>query len=96
MKLNELQAFIQKIRHNAGLQEALSFAQDVDAVAAIGRQGGLQLAAADMTYSPQHFDSLGAEELELVAGGKPVVMSSSTHISNWSTWICGCKPKSQN
>lgn len=96
MKLHELQTFIQKIKNNVGLKEALSFAQDATAVADIGRKVGLQFAVEDMIHYPKRLDSLGADELELVAGGKLGVMSSSTHISNWSTWICGCKPPVKN
>ena len=96
MNMNDLQALIQKIKNTAGLKEALSFAQDAEAVAAIGRQAGLKLSAAAMTHYPKSLDSLGADELELVTGGQIGVMSSSTHINNWTTWICGCKPPRPN
>lgn len=34
---------------------------------------------------------LKESEFKLVSGGRPGDGTTSTHINNWTTWICGCK-----
>ena len=54
------------------------------------KEEGVQLSADAMTSHPKSLDSLGADELELVAGGLMRGGGASTHINDWSTWRCNC------
>ena len=68
-------------------------ANEIKTIAKTAKEAGFQLSAEAMTRHPKSLDSLGADELELVAGGLMSQASGSTHINNWSTTLCGCKPK---
>jgi phosphosulfolactate synthase (CoM biosynthesis protein A) len=70
--------------------------EELKALIQKAKEEGFQLSAEAMTRHPKSLDSLGADELELVVGGGRVSIAGSTHINNWSTYVCGCKPPKEN
>lgn len=66
MSEEQLKAFMEAIKADAGLQEKLRVAADVDAVVAIAKDAGFLICAAE----PHHPKAeLSDKELEGVAGG---------------------------
>ena len=66
MSLEELKAFLAKVKGDTSLQEKLKAAADSDAVLAIAKEAGFMISAEDLTKSQS---DLSLEELEGVAGG---------------------------
>ena len=66
----QLAALIKKVKEDAGLQEKLKSAADLDAVVAIAKEAGFDVCKADwLRYQAQQTLSLSDEELEGMAGG---------------------------
>jgi predicted ribosomally synthesized peptide with nif11-like leader len=71
MSEEQLAALLAKLKDDAGLQEKLKGAADLDAVLAIAKGAGFDISKADwLKYQAQQTLELSDEELEGVAGGK--------------------------
>ena len=70
MSEEQLTALLAKIKEDAGLQEKLEGAADLDAAMAIAKEAGFDLSNADwLKYQAEQPFELSEEELEGVAGG---------------------------
>jgi predicted ribosomally synthesized peptide with nif11-like leader len=70
MSEEQLAALLAKLRDDAGLQEKLKGAADLDAVLAIAKDAGFEISkAAWLRYQANQKLELSDEELEGVAGG---------------------------
>ena len=67
MSEEQLKAFLEAVKADAGLQEQLEAAADADAVVAIAKAAGFVISV-DTLKQPQ--SELSEEELEGVAGGE--------------------------
>ena len=71
MSEEQLTALLAKLRDDAGLQEKLKAAADLDAVLAIAKDAGFDVSkAAWLRYQANQTLELSDEELEGVAGGE--------------------------
>ena len=68
MSLEQLKAFLEKVKGDTSLQEKLKAAGDADAVAAIAKETGFDISADDLKRAQP--TQLSEEELEGVVGGK--------------------------
>ena len=66
MSEDQRKAFLLKVKGDAGLQEKLKAATDVDAVVVITKEAGFKISAEEL---PKAQSELLEEELEGVAGG---------------------------
>ncbi len=66
MSLEQLKAFLEKVKGDTNLQEKLKAAVDADAVTAIAKEAGFSISADDWKNAQSE---LSDEELEGVAGG---------------------------
>jgi predicted ribosomally synthesized peptide with nif11-like leader len=66
MSEEQLKAFLEAIKADAGLQEKLKAAADSDAVLAIAKEAGFSISADDLKNAQSE---ISEEELEGVAGG---------------------------
>ena len=71
MSEEQLRAFMEAVKADAGLQEKLKAAVDADAVVAVTKEAGF-LISADELKRTQAVTELSEEELEGVAGGYKV------------------------
>ena len=70
MSEEQLTALLAKIKEDAGLQEKLRGAADLDAAVAIAKEAGFDVSKADwLKYQAKQTIELSDEELEGVAGG---------------------------
>ena len=70
MSEEQLAALLAKLKDDAGLQEKLKGAADLDAVLAIAKNAGFDISkAAWLSYQANQTLSLSDEELDGVAGG---------------------------
>ena len=70
MSEEQLAALLAKLKDDAGLQEKLKGAADLDAVLAIAKEAGFDISKADwLRYQANQTIELSDEELERVAGG---------------------------
>ena len=70
MSEEQLSALHARLKDDAGLQEKLKGAADLDAVAAIAKEAGFDISkAAWLKYQAKQIIELSDEELEGVAGG---------------------------
>ncbi len=70
MSEEQLAALLAKLKDDAGLQEKLKGAADLDAVLAIAKEAGFDISkAAWLRYQANQTLQLSDEELEKVAGG---------------------------
>ena len=70
MSEEQLTALLAKIKENAGLQEKLKGAADLDAAVALAKEAGFDISKADwLKYQAEQPFELSEEELERVAGG---------------------------
>jgi predicted ribosomally synthesized peptide with nif11-like leader len=69
MSEEQLKAFMEAVKADAGLQEKLNAAADVDAVVAIAKEAGFLISAEELQRSQAE---ISEEELEGVAGGTGV------------------------
>lgn len=68
MSEEQLKAFMEAVKADAGLQEKLNSAGDTDAVMAIAKTAGFVISAEDFQECPDP-EELSDEELEGVSGG---------------------------
>ena len=70
MSEEQLKALLAKIKDDAGLQEKLKGAADVDAAVALVKEAGLDISKGDwLKYQAEQIIELSEEELEGLAGG---------------------------
>ena len=70
MSEEQLTALLAKIKEDAGLQEKLKGAADLDAAVALAKEAGFDVSKADwLKYQAKQTIELSDEELEGVAGG---------------------------
>ena len=71
MSEEQLKAFMEAVKADAGLQEKLKAATDSDSVVAIAKEAGFVISADDLKKAQAEVQmrSLNDEELEGVAGG---------------------------
>ena len=70
MSEEQLAALLAKIKEDAGLQEKLRGAADLDAAVALAKEAGFDVSKADwLKYQAEQPFELSDEELEGVAGG---------------------------
>ena len=77
MSEQQLKAFLEKVKGNPSLQEKLKAAADNDAVAAIAKEAGFSISADDLKNAQSE---LSDEELEGVAGGRPITKTDGRRI----------------
>ena len=71
MSEEQLTALLAKIKEDAGLQEKLKGAADLDAAVALIKEAGFDVSKADwLKYEAKQTLELSDEELEGVAGGR--------------------------
>ena len=71
MSEQQLTDLLAKIKEDAGLQEKLKGAADLDAAVALAKEAGFDVSKADwLKYQAQQTLELSDAELESVAGGK--------------------------
>ena len=71
MSEEQLSALLAKLKEDAGLQEKLKGAADLDAALAMAKEAGFDVSKADwLKYQSKQTLELTDEELERVAGGK--------------------------
>ena len=71
MSEKQLAALLAKIKDDAGLQEKLKGAADLDAAVALAKEAGFDVSKADwLKYQAKQTLELSDEELEGVAGGR--------------------------
>ena len=68
MSEEKLKAFLEAVKADAGLQEKLNAATDVDAVVAIAKEAGFMISADELQRVQPALSE--DEELEMVAGGR--------------------------
>ena len=70
MPEEQLKAFLEAVKADAGLQEKLKAAGDVDAVVTIAKAAGFIISAEELKKSQEELsEELSARELEAAAGG---------------------------
>jgi predicted ribosomally synthesized peptide with nif11-like leader len=82
MSEEQLKAFLEAVKADAGLQEKLTAAADTERVVAIAQRAGFVITADELKKS-EHTTELSDEELECVAGG-------GTLDTNDYNSFCGC------
>ena len=72
MSEEQLAALLAKLKDDAGLQEKLKGAADLDAAVAMAKEAGFDVSKADwLRHQAKQTLELSDEELEKVAGGTP-------------------------
>ena len=70
MSEEQLSALLAKLKDDAGLQENLNGAEDLDAAVALAKEAGFDVSKADLLkYQAKQTLELSDEELETVSGG---------------------------
>ena len=73
MSKEQLTALLAKIKEDAGLQEKLRGAADLDAAVTIAKEAGFDVSKADwLKHQAKQTIELSDEELEGVAGGRTI------------------------
>ena len=91
MSEEQLTALLAKIKEDAGLQEKLKGAADLDAAMAIAKEAGFDLSNADwVKYQEQQTMELSDEELKGVSGGGTQRTNSVHSISEVSLFLEAC------
>ena len=76
MSEEQLSALLAKLKDDAGLQEKLNGAADLDAAVAFAKEAGFDVSKADwLRHQAKQTLELSDEELEAVAGGTFVIPS---------------------
>ena len=70
MSEEQLKAFLEAVKADAGLQEKLNAAADANAVVAIAKELGFMISADELQRAQAVGEELTDEELEGVAGGR--------------------------
>ena len=83
MSEEQLTALLAKLKEDAGLQEKLKGAADLDAAVALAKEAGFDVSKADwLKYQAKQTMELSDEELEGVAGGARCANSNCDY---WAT-----------
>ena len=82
MSEEQLKAFLEAVKADAGLQEKLKAAKDVDAVVEIAKAAGFVISAEELKKAQAE---ISEEELEGVAGGWD---TDSLDCTGMPTWPC--------
>ena len=78
MSEEQLTALLAKLKEDAGLQEKLKGAADLDAAVALAKEAGFDVSKADwLKYQAKQTIELSDEELEGVAGGAGCLNNSN-------------------
>ena len=78
MSEEQFSALLAKIKEDAGLQEKLKGAGELDAAVALAKEAGFDVSKADwLKYQAKHTLELSDEELEGVAGGEATSRSKN-------------------
>ena len=92
MSEEQIKAFLEAVKADAGLQEKLKAAGDADAVVAIAKAAGFVISADELQSAPSRWDELkpgvrdllefeiSEQELEGVAGGSGRCVCKTRHI----------------
>jgi predicted ribosomally synthesized peptide with nif11-like leader len=84
MSEEQLSALLAKLKDDAGLQEKLKGAADLDAAVAMAKEAGFDVSKADwLRYQANQTLELNDEELEGVSGG---TMNLVTEGTCWEIW----------
>ncbi len=87
MSEEQLTALLAKLKEDAGLQEKLKGAGDLDAAAAVAKEAGFDVSKADwLKYQAKQALELSDVELERVAGG----WNNDWRSNDWSCDITFC------
>ena len=79
MTEEKLSAFIDAVKGDAGLQEKIKVAADIDAVMAIAKEAGFDVSKADwIKHQARQSGELRDEELEGIAGGRSSAIGEGT------------------
>ena len=92
MSEEQLAALLAKLKEDAGLQEKLKGAADLDAAVALAKEAGFDVSKADwLKYQANQTLELSDEELEEVAGGfSGYDACGATHVAGITNcWQCG-------
>jgi len=89
MSEEQLAALLAKLKEDAGLQEKLKGAADLDAAVALAKEAGFEVSKADwLRYQAKQTLELSDEELEGAAGGGYMVGEGVVGAAG--TKRCGC------
>ena len=89
MSEEQLTALLAKLKDDAGLQEKLKGAADLDAVLAIAKDAGFEISkAAWLRYQANQTLELSDEELENVAGGQGVGFTGMVCMEQITGMVC--------
>ena len=90
MSEEQLSALLAKLKEDAGLQEKLKSAADLDAASAIAKEAGFDVSKADwLKYQAQQTLELSDEELEGVSGGVFTVAPLVIATIGFEAWFIG-------
>ena len=92
MSEEQLKAFLEAVKADAGLQEKLNAAADADAVVAIAKEVGFMIFADELQWAQRmeaDGDELTDEELEPVAGGQQTVLPQDGTLLCTHSNVCG-------
>ena len=81
MSEEQLKTLLEAVKTDAGLQEKLKAAKDVNAVVEIAKAAGFVISADELKKSRPE---IAEEELEGVAGGRGFTVSTNCHLCNAS------------
>jgi len=85
MSAEQLSAFLEAVKADAGLLEKLKGASDLDAVLVVAKDAGFDVSKADfLNYQPNQAIELSDEELENVSGGL-------TPVAAGLAWLLGAE-----
>ena len=91
MSEEQLAALLGKLKEDAGLQEKLKGAADLDAAVAIAKEAGFDVSKADwLKYQANQTLELSDEELERVSGGVEVTIDLCSARGTCGTNRCSC------
>ena len=79
MSEEQLNAFLEAVKADAGLQEKLKAATDADAVVAVAKAAGFGISADALKKAQTEVSVISEEELEGVAGGADTGL--------WQCWL---------
>ena len=89
MSEEQLTALLAKLKEDAGLQEKLKGAADLDAAVAFAKEAGFDVSQADLLrYQAKQAFELSDDELETVAGGNDVAGQVVADVIK-SLFLCG-------
>ena len=85
MSEEQLKAFLEAVKADAGLQEKLNAAADADVVVVIAKAAGFVISAEDLQRSQGQETEISEEELEGISGG----LRTNLTCGNFCQWMSG-------